>query len=220
VLALAAVAVLVVTGLVQAYVEIRHLDRIFTTAFGRAVAIKAALLVALIALGALNRRRTLPRLRTAAAASAPPGADGVLLRRTLRAELALLAAVLAVTGALASYPPATAVGGGPFSATTRIGPQELQLTLDPARVGANQLHLYLIDPRTGAQLDRAKEVDIAAALPSKGIGAIAEQATRAGPGHYVVPNLLLGVPGRWRLTVTVRVSDFDEYTRELEATVR
>ena len=30
-------------------------------------------------------------------------------------------------------------------ATERMGPIELQTTVDPARVGPNQLHLYLLD---------------------------------------------------------------------------
>jgi copper transport protein len=218
--ALTAVAVLLVTGLVQAFFEIRHLDLIFTTAFGRAVFIKLVLLLVLIGLGALNRQRTIPRLQAAARARATPGADGVVLRRTLRGEVALIAAVLVVTGALAGYAPANTTASGPFSATTRIGPQELQITVDPARVGANEVHLYLIDPKTGAQLDSAKEVDIAASLPAKGIGKISEEGIKAGPGHYVVANLALGVAGIWLVTVTVRVSEFDEYTKVLEVTVR
>jgi copper transport protein len=219
-IALAAVAVLAATGLIQGYVEIRHLDLVFSTAFGRAVFIKLVLLVGLVALGALNRRRTIPRLRAAARARRSPGADGVLLRRTLRTEVALLAAVLGVTGGLAGYVPAIAGSTGPYSTTTRIGPQAMQLTLDPARVGANELHLYLTDPRTGAQLDTAKEVTVAASLPDKGIADLTEQATKAGPGHYIVPNLVLGVPGAWRVTVAVRVNDFDQYAKHVKVQVR
>jgi copper transport protein len=144
----------------------------------------------------------------------------VILRRTLRAEALLIAAALATTGALAGYAPPTAIGSGPYNKTTHIGPQELQLTIDPARVGVNELHLYLTDPRTGAQLDDAKEVDVSAALPSKGISAGDVQADKAGPGHYIVPALTLGVPGRWTVTLTVRVSDFDEYAKKLEVDVR
>jgi copper transport protein len=219
-IALGAVAVLALTGLVQAYVEVRHLDLLIHTAFGRAVLIKAVLLLALVALGALNRRRTVPALQRAVRAGRSPGADGVMLRRTLRGEVALLGAVLGVTGALAGYPPSVTQGSGPYSTTTRIGPQEMGLTLDPARVGPNELHLYLTDPRTGAQLDAAKEVDVSAALPANRIGSLREKATKAGPGHYIVPGFILGVRGRWRLTVTVRVSDFDEYAKHLEVPVR
>jgi copper transport protein len=201
-------------------IEIRHFDLVFSTAFGRATFIKLMILLGIVALGAVNRRRTIPRLRAAVDAGRTPGADGVVLRRTLRAEALLIVAALATTGALAGYAPSTAVGTGPYNTVTHIGPQELQLTLDPARVGVNELHLYLTDPKTGAQLDTAKEVRVAAALPSKGIGASEVAADKAGPGHYIVPALTLGVPGTWTVTVTVRVSDFDEDTKKLEVKIR
>jgi copper transport protein len=219
-IALVAVIVLLVSGLAQSLVEVRHLDLVLSTAFGRAVLIKLLLVVGLIGLGAVNRRRTIPRLLAAARERRTPGADGVLLRRTLRAEILLMAAALATTGALAGYAPSIAKDTGPYSTTTHVGPQELQLTLDPAKVGANQVHLYLTDPRTGAQLDTAKQVTVTAALPSKGIGKIDGDARKAGPGHYVVTALTLGVPGTWQVTVTVRVSDFDEYTKKLEVPIR
>jgi copper transport protein len=218
--ALTCVLVLVVAGLVQAYIEIRHLDLVLSTAFGRAVLIKTVLLLGLVVLGALQRRRLVPAVARAAREGRSPGADGVSLASALRAEAALMAAVLAVTGALAGYAPATAKVSGPFATTTRVGPQELQLTLDPAQVGANELHLYLMDPRSGAQVDTAKEVDVSASLPAKGIGAIRTQATKAGPGHYVANGLTLGVRGDWQLTVTVRVSDFDEYAKTLKVPIR
>lgn len=219
-IALAGIVGLLVTGLLQAVVEIRHFDLVFSTAFGRAAFIKLMILLGIVALGAVNRQRTLPRLRASADAGQNPGAAGVVLRRTLRAEALLIVAALATTGALAGYAPSTAVGSGPYNTVTHIGPQELQLTLDPARVGVNELHLYLTDPKTGAQLDAAKEVTVAAALPSKGIGASEVEASKAGPGHYLVPALTLGVPGTWTVTVTVRVSDFDEYTKKLEVEIR
>lgn len=219
-LALAAVAVLAATGVLQGYLEIRHLDLVFSTGFGRAVFVKLLLLLLLIGLGAVHRRRTLPQLHAAARGRLAPGAAGWTLRRTLLAELGLIAAVLGVTGALAGYAPAVDAASGPYAATTRIGPQELQLVVDPAQVGANQVHLYLTDPRTGSQLDSAKEVTVAAALPAKDIGAIRETANKAGPGHYVVPNLALAVRGTWTLTLTVRVSDFDEYAARLMVRVR
>ena len=142
------------------------------------------------------------------------------LRRTLRAEVALIVVVLGVTGALAGYPPPTSIAAGPYATTTRIGPQELQLTIDPARVGSNEVHLYLTDPRTGAQVDDAEEVTVSAALPGKDIGAIRTPATKSGPGHYTIGSLVLGVPGTWQVRVIVRVSDFDQYEKRLEVKVR
>jgi putative copper export protein len=97
-LALISVAALATTGVIQALVEVRHLDALTGTAFGRAVLIKAVLLAILIAIAAVNRRRAVPELERLAAAGAAPGDAGRLLRRTLRAEVALIVVVLAVTG--------------------------------------------------------------------------------------------------------------------------
>jgi copper transport protein len=219
-LALGAVIAILVTGLVQSYVLVRTPAHLLDTAFGRAALIKFLLLLGLIGLGAYQRRRSVPRLARIAADGASPGATGVLLRRALRGELALIVCVLGVTAALTGYAPSIAAQSGPFSTTTTVGPAQLQLTLDPARVGSNELHLYLLKPRDGSQFTGAKEVAVAETQPQRSIGPLTQQANVAGPGHYVVPAATFGVPGTWQVQVTVRVSDFDEYTRKLEVKIR
>jgi copper transport protein len=178
------------------------------------------LLLALIGLGAYQRRRSLPRLRRIADRGETPGGAGVLLRRALRAELALIVVVFGVTAALSAYAPSTFAQAGPFSATTTDGPAQIELTVDPARVGPNAIHLYLINPRDGTQFTAAKEVDIAATQPAKGIGPLEQVANLAGPGHYIVPVAVLGVPGSWQVRITVRLSDFDESTTTVKVPVR
>lgn len=219
-IALAAVGVVLLTGLVQAYAYVRHLDALTATGYGRAVLAKLLLLGALIGLGAYNRRRSVPRLRRVAAGGEPPGRAGLLLRRALRAEVALLVVVLGVTAALASYAPPIAARSGPYSAEARLGPAELQVTVDPARVGANAVHIYLFDARSGAQYTRAREVRVEATMPAEGIGPLDLEPQLSGPGHYTVPRALLSVAGEWRIAVTVRVSAFDELSRSLEVPIR
>ena len=130
-----AVLVILTTGLIQAYVYVRHLDLLTTTPFGRAVLIKFALLIVLIGFGAYQRRRSIPRMKRIAADSKPPGRAGVLLRRALRGEVALIVVVLGVTAALTSYAPAIQAGTGPVSTTTSDRPARSGDVLDPARVG-------------------------------------------------------------------------------------
>lgn len=220
-LALACVALILLTGVGQAYAYVRHLDNLLDTPYGRAVLIKLVLLVgALIPLGAYNRHRSVPRLRRLAAAGDPPARAGLLLRRALRGEVALLVVVLGVTAALAGYAPATTAQAGPFSGSASLGPAELEVTVDPARVGANQIHLYLFDAASGAQFSRAKELRVAAALPGKAIGPLLLQPRRSGPGHYTVQGAQLPVAGDWELEVTARVSAFDQYATALEVPVR
>src|SRR6185312_2353435 len=205
-----------------ALVEVRHLDALTSTAFGRAVLIKIGLLAILIGLGAVNRQKVVPALRRLAAGGAAPGQAGRLLRRTLRAEVALILVVLGVTGALTSYAPSTAAtaASGPASVSQRMGPLDLQMTVDPARVGPNAMHMYLFNAKDGAAFTGTKELHVKASLPGRGIGPLDLTLHRAGPGHYVADAVTLSPGGTWKLAVTDRVSDFDEYTTSVKVNVR
>ena len=131
--ALGSVAALLATGTLQSILHLGSLSDLVDTAFGRAILVKASLVLALIGLGTLNRRRSLPRLREIATRGGSPGREGRLLRNILRTEVALLATVLAVTAALTSYPPPDSLAQGPFSTTGDLGAARMELTVEPAR---------------------------------------------------------------------------------------
>ncbi|HZR94661.1 MAG TPA: CopD family protein [Gaiellaceae bacterium] len=215
-----AIAVVVATGLIQSLVLVRHLHNLVDTGYGKSVLVKICVLTGILALGAVNRQRLVPALRRQAELGETPGRTGTLLRRTIRLEIVIALAILGATGVLAGLAPSTAVPRGPFAKTTRLGPAELQLTVDPARVGRNLVHLYLLNPTDGSQYDRVKELTMAFTLPSKDVGAISVEGRKAGPGHYVVDNAVLGIPGTWSVSITARVSDFDEYTTDLQVPIR
>ena len=46
------------------------------------------------------------------------------------------------------------------------------------------------------------------------------EATKAGPGHYVISGAALGVEGAWTVEITARVSEFDEFRRKLQVPIR
>jgi copper transport protein len=166
-LALIAVAAILLTGLIQAYAYVRHLDDLLSTGYGRAVLIKFCLLMVLIGIGAYNRRRSVPRLNRIAAGGESPGRAGLLLRRALRAELALLAIVIGVTAALASYAPPVTAQGGPFSTESTVGPIQLEMSVEPATVGANEIHIYLFDARSGAPYAKVKQLEVSRPCPKR-----------------------------------------------------
>jgi copper transport protein len=220
-LALGCVALILATGVTQAYVYVRHLDNLLDTAYGRAVLIKFLLLVfALIPLGAYNRYRSVPRLERIAAGGEAPGRAGLRLRRALRGEVALLVVVLGVTAALAGYAPANVTQSGPFSGSASLGPAVLEMTVDPAAVGSNQIHLYLFDAKTGAQYLAIKELSVSATMPDNSIGPLPLEPQHSGPGHYTVQGALLSVSGDWKIEVSMRTSAFDEYSADVEVPVR
>ena len=107
-----------------------------------------------------------------------------------------------------------------MNVSQRMGPLDLQMTVDPARTGPNQVHLYVLGAKDGAPFTGTKELTVKATLPSRGIGPLALTMHRAGPGHYVADAVTLSPGGDWKLAVTDRVSDFDEYTTTVKAAVR
>jgi copper transport protein len=218
--ALAAVAVLAVTGTTQAILEVRHIDALTGSAFGRSVLIKSGLLLSLIGFGAVNRRRVVPALRRLAAAAASPGAAGRLLRLTLRSEVALVLVVLGVTGALTGYAPPTSADEGPQSVSKRMGPLDLELSVDPAAVGVNEMHIYLFRARDGTPFTGTKELTVRVSQPGKGIGPIDAHLRSGGPGHYLVDALTLSPGGKWQIEVTDRVSEFDQYSTKATIDVK
>jgi copper transport protein len=217
----ACVAVVLLSGIVQSFVYVRNLDNLLHTEYGQILLAKVVIFVILMGLGGYNRQFSVPRLNKIAAGRESPGRAGVLLRRALRGEVLMVTAVLGVTGALAGFAPATAAEAttGPFAKTDMIGPAQIQLTVDPARVGANLMHLYLLEPTTGAQWDKAKEVRVKLVQREKKIE-LGVDARKGGPGHYIVDGAVFSTGGTWEVQIATRVSEFDEYAKTIEVPIR
>jgi copper transport protein len=105
-LATVAVALLLLTGIVQSIALVGAFDALVETAHGRLVLVKIALFSALISLGAYNQRRLLPRLRTVASSGEEPDRAAALLRRSVACEVGLALVVLGVTSVLVAAEPA------------------------------------------------------------------------------------------------------------------
>jgi copper transport protein len=218
-LALGAVIAIAITGVVQAYIDVRSLHGLFHSTYGALVLVKVGLLLVLITLGWINRERVIPALRRIVDSGRTPGPTGVLARRTMRGELALMLCVFGVTAALISYTPPIDAEAGPFSTNTTIGAAELEMTLEPAEAGPNTAHLYLINAKTGTQFTATKELSVTASLPAKGIGPLVLRVTPAGPGHYILNSALLSPAGTWEIQITDRVSEFEEHSRTVKVPI-
>jgi copper transport protein len=219
-MALAGAIAIAVTGVIQAYIDVRSVHGLLHSAYGALIIAKTVLLLSLICLGWVNRGRVIPSLKRIAAAGSAPGGAGVSARRTLRGELSLMLAVFGVTAALIGYAPPIDAASGPFSVNTTLGPAELEMTVEPARVGLNTVHLYLIDAKTGTQFTATKELTATARLPAKGIGPLALEANLAGPGHYVLSSAELSPGGTWEIEITDRVSEFEQYSHTVKVPVQ
>jgi copper transport protein len=219
-LALGAVIAIAITGVVQAYIDVRSISALFNTTYGLLVVAKVVLLSALIAIGAVNRRRLIPALKRLIGAGQPPGDAGVRARRNFRGELALMMTVFGVTAALVSYAPPIDAASGPFSTNTTLGPTELEMTVDPAKVGLNTIHIYLINAKDGSQFTGTKKLTVTASLPSKQIGPLPLTVSPTGPGHYTLAAAQLTPGGSWEINLTDLVSAFTEYTKTISVKIR
>lgn len=219
-LALASVIAIAATGAIQAYIDVRSLHGLIHTTYGALVIVKIALLIGLIGFGWVNRARAIPMLGRIVSEDHSPGGTGILARRTMRSELALMLCVLGVTAALVAYVPPIDAASGPFSTNTTIGPAELEMTVEPARTGLNTIHLYLIDAKTGAQFTATRELTVTARLPSKNIGPLPLKANLAGSGHYVLNSAVLGPAGTWDIQITDRVAEFQQYSRTVKVPIQ
>ena len=210
--ALVSVVALLSTGVWNSVVELDAIDQLWTTDYGRLLLAKLALLAALVALGAVHRRVSLPRLRRESAGAVRP------FLRVVAVELALMAVVVGVTAALVAEPPPRPAAGS-VSVTSAVGPFELTFTVDPARVGSNEIHLYVLDPKTG-QPAAVDEIRVDASLPAAGIGPLSFPTTPAGPGHALVAAAELPLAGAWRFHLAVRQGEFDEWMASIDIPIR
>jgi len=92
-LALASVVVLAATGVIRALSELHSVSQAWTTGYGQLLIVKTGLLTALVAIGWINRYRLLPRLSLGG------------LRRSVAAELALFAGLVAAVALLTDLRP-------------------------------------------------------------------------------------------------------------------
>jgi len=105
-LAVAAVALVTLSGVYRALVELGALDDLLDTAYGRALAVKLGLFALLLVGGAVNRFMVHPRLERAALGLADDDRRALgTLRVSLAAELLLAAALMVSVAVLVSLPP-------------------------------------------------------------------------------------------------------------------
>ncbi len=192
------------TGLIQSWRQLGTVDALTTTEYGRLLLVKVALVAAVVTLGARNRQE----IRRA---SSHP-------RRRLLCEVGIAFAVIGATAALSRAVPGRDAVGAPVVRTLRDPLVQIDLTLDPAHVGRNELHVYLLDP--DGQIRDAKGTQVLLSLASEGIEGLRAPVTRLAKGHWSTGALVLPLPGRWTVEVVVQLDEFTEVTASTMMDVR
>lgn len=132
-MAFVAAPILVATGAVSAWLQLRGTSALVDTDYGRMVLAKVVGAGVMLGLGLVHRRRL----------TGPVGAAA--FRPTLVAQSMIGVAVLAVTAVLVTTPPPAddaAAGDEPVTVQAAAGSTEVRMEVLPAAAGPNDLHLY------------------------------------------------------------------------------
>ncbi|MER7374032.1 copper resistance protein CopC [Streptomyces lanatus] len=153
------------------------------------------------------------------------------LRRSVLAEAGVAVVLLAVTTMLTSTEPgrteeqakaATAASSADAAAAGALtldmsfdtggedGKGVVRVDLDPARVGGNEMHVYVQRPN-GRAFD-IPEVKVAFTLESQDIGPLPVVPDHITTGHWSAAGVQIPMAGEWKVAVTVRTSDIDQTT--------
>ncbi|MEU6669432.1 copper resistance protein CopC [Streptomyces sp. NPDC046727] len=155
------------------------------------------------------------------------------LRRSVLAEAGVAIVLLAVTTALTQTEPGrteqeakaatsrpagsgTSAASGaltldmPFDTGGTDGKGVVSIDLDPARVGGNEMHVYVQRPN-GRAFD-VPEVKLAFTLETKKIGPLPVNPDHITTGHWSANGVQIPMAGDWKIAVTVRTSDIDQVT--------
>ncbi len=233
-LAIGSVVVLLVAGVVSAYLQLRTWSALWDNQYGLLVLAKIVLVVPLVALGAYNNRYAVPRLKA--------GVASVLERRrflrNVAAELLIMVAIVGVTAVLVNSEPSrilamktqlgehttshgteTTAGEEPFEGTVLLGDLEAAVIVDPAAAGQNTIRVAFRDP---AAAEQVTEVKVAASLPSQNIGPLdfAAEPDPAEPGSYVIEGASLSIPGDWNLRIEALQGEFNLLTESITVPIR
>lgn len=222
-----AVVVLGTTGLLQAWRELAEFGP--GTEYFTLLIFKVALFGLLLWLASLSRAYVRRRSPVSRGTARRPARRGVLtgLRRSVAWEAGIATVVLALTAALVAVPPgghdhgpsAAAGPAGPFLGSLALpGSGDVQVWVDPARAGRNQVVLNVRDGRGINQ--NVPEVRARLQLPEAGVDPLPVSLTRTGPGQYVADGVQMPIAGTWTLDVQVRTTEVDEVTVDTQIDVR
>jgi copper transport protein len=140
------------------------------------------------------------------------------LTRILRLEVAALVVVVGITAVLVNVTPARSIATD-VTTSAPLGDGSLNLTVDPARAGSNQVHLFLFGP-DGTPDDRHRAATVTFTLPALDVGPIQGEAIRVGVGHFQVDGADLSIAGSWVVTVSVQPDRFSRVEAEVPVRIR
>jgi copper transport protein len=208
------VALLVLTGLVLAVIQLQSFRALVDTKYGIVLSIKLVLVATLLALAALNRFLVTPALARDRESTRP-------LLGSVLLECVLVICILAVVAGWRFTPPPRALAAAmeaPLAVHIHTETAMFQVLISPGKVGSDDFVLQLM---TGdGSLLPAKETTLTLTLPERGIEPLERRATLGPDGYWHIRGVPLPLAGRWHMQIDALVSDFEKITLEDDFDVR
>jgi copper transport protein len=202
------VAMLVLSGLALAIVQLGSFGALIDSQYGIILSIKLALVAALLGLAALNRFRL-----TSAVAIDPHNTRP--LRRSILAECIIAVTVLAVVAGWRFTPPPRALAAAavpPLALHIHTEKAMFQVLVSPGKVGVDHFVLQLMNGE-GTPLP-AREATLTLSLPERGIEPFERKAVLGADGYWSVRDVAIPFAGRWHLRIDALITDFERITLE------
>lgn len=206
-------AVLVVSGIGLAVVQLDRVDALWTTRYGAVLVCKLAAVTALLGLAAINRYALAPRFQAQGIVAARP------LAITIKIELALVLAILALVALWRFTPPPRALAAAQHVAVHIHGERAMaQIEFEPVRARGARVGVLLLDAELRPLA--AKELTLVFSYPAAGIDAFRRPAISEGDASWRIDDVRIPVAGRWRLRVEILVDDFEKLAIEDQVELR
>lgn len=190
--ALVALPLAVVTGVVNALQIGGGLDRLDDTEWGRQLVIKAVLVAVVFVIAAVARLVLLRR-------------SPAMLRGAVLGEAVLGIAVLALAASIVTLLPEPPRPQAPFAAQL-ASPQGTiaVVSISPGSVGSNEVHLFVTPP--GGAIVPVVAAEARVSLAGSELAAVPMTLRLEGPNHYQ-GTVTFPRSGEWRLELIVQVTE-------------
>jgi copper transport protein len=164
-----AVPLIVLTGVLQAWLMLDGFGQILDSRYGRTLIVKVCLVIVLIALGAVSRV-AMQRKQSGS------------LRQSMGIEVLFGLIILAITSTLVAMPPKGEIEPAPLSSTLFQGQMIVELSLTSARVGQSEVHVVIA--RADGTFVQIESATARMSMPSRNIPNGPIVLAETGSNHF------------------------------------
>jgi len=196
------VGLVLIGGLILALLLVGSWDALFSSGYGWVILAKVSLFIPMIAFGAYNRYRLIPR----ATEMGEPAAAFRQLTWNVRNETALGATVLVLAAILASLTPAISVfaGSTQFTLSDTVDGIHIQMLIDPPPATANisyTVQFLLTWASNGSAYNFGKNTSVITFRSETNVLLPPQTLPLDGPhgNHFFITTLAMSQPGTWSI---------------------